>query len=492
VAVDLLDADDLDEAYLALLREVEADGAEVARHPMGAMGYEDLIQVISDSERASRAAIARGMVAAAELSRRLPTGGWGTAKQARAAGVSQYAVSHLALAMGVSTRSADIRLNEALTLDDQLPRTMAALTAGILGMPAVRVLVGETMLLDAAGTAEVEARVLDHVGGTTVPGLGRLTPTQIAALRLDQVQQVAGFATSAVVRRVTRRAVTQVDADAVRERATAAPLTRTLDLTPSYAGDGMAWLGSFLPEAHAWAAYRRVCAIAERSTDPDDPRTITQVRADVFLDLLIGAHLPQPAGDDPHDPDDPNHDDPGPTGGGPSGHGPRGGPRVPWSGPAGVPINLTVIIDAQGVAEAPGYGPILPDTLRHLTDLATRTSGTVKTIVVDPVTCPGTHPDIDTTGTTTDPHDPPPAMRRAVQLRNPTCVFPGCAITATSCDLDHTIPWPHGPTCPCNLGPLCRRHHRLKTHDPGWHLANHDNGTFTWTTPWQTTYTVMP
>src|SRR5512142_1985307 len=32
-----------------------------------------------------------------------------------------------------------------------------------------------------------------------------------------------------------------------------------------------------------------------------------------------------------------------------------------------------------------------------------------------------------------------------------------------SCDLDHTQPWPAGPTCSCNLSPLCRRHHRMKT-----------------------------
>ncbi|KRB74959.1 hypothetical protein ASE01_16415 [Nocardioides sp. Root190] len=37
-------------------------------------------------------------------------------------------------------------------------------------------------------------------------------------------------------------------------------------------------------------------------------------------------------------------------------------------------------------------------------------------------------------------------------------------ITAVKCDIDHEIPHhTGGPTCPCNLDPLCRRHHRAKT-----------------------------
>jgi hypothetical protein len=71
--------------------------------------------------------------------------------------------------------------------------------------------------------------------------------------------------------------------------------------------------------------------------------------------------------------------------------------------------------------------------------------------------------------------------------------MPGCRRQAIHCDLDHTIPHPRGSTTPANLGPLCRRHHNLKTHH-GWHLANdppdpdtgHTPG-YTWTTPAGTT-----
>ncbi|MCD5352405.1 HNH endonuclease signature motif containing protein [Kineosporia mesophila] len=49
-----------------------------------------------------------------------------------------------------------------------------------------------------------------------------------------------------------------------------------------------------------------------------------------------------------------------------------------------------------------------------------------------------------------------------------TCVHPGCGRDAAQCDVDHAIPFAKGgKSCPCNLVPLCRAHHRLKTHG-GW------------------------
>ncbi|MXG91447.1 HNH endonuclease signature motif containing protein [Nocardioides flavescens] len=68
----------------------------------------------------------------------------------------------------------------------------------------------------------------------------------------------------------------------------------------------------------------------------------------------------------------------------------------------------------------------------------------------------------------TTQHDPRPHQRVQVELQDPTCVFPYCTRPTRSCDLDHRVPFPEGATCPCNLTPLCRHHHRLKTH-AGWH-----------------------
>ncbi|WP_344303906.1 HNH endonuclease signature motif containing protein, partial [Nocardioides bigeumensis] len=56
-------------------------------------------------------------------------------------------------------------------------------------------------------------------------------------------------------------------------------------------------------------------------------------------------------------------------------------------------------------------------------------------------------------------------MALRVALREPTCVFPWCSRPARQCDKDHCTPYAEGgETCDHNLAPLCRRHHRLKTH----------------------------
>ncbi len=80
-------------------------------------------------------------------------------------------------------------------------------------------------------------------------------------------------------------------------------------------------------------------------------------------------------------------------------------------------------------------------------------------------------PVIDVPNTTAvDAYEVPPAMREAMQLREPFEVFPYGATPATRADQDHTIPYtpttaggPPGQTRPGNLGPLNRRHHRAKT-----------------------------
>ncbi len=61
----------------------------------------------------------------------------------------------------------------------------------------------------------------------------------------------------------------------------------------------------------------------------------------------------------------------------------------------------------------------------------------------------------------------PPAMRRAVIVRDKHCRFPGCDRPQTWCDAHHVVHWADGgPTALSNLLLLCRRHHRL-VHQPG-------------------------
>jgi len=91
-------------------------------------------------------------------------------------------------------------------------------------------------------------------------------------------------------------------------------------------------------------------------------------------------------------------------------------------------------------------------------------------------TRPVTHAD-------TDPrYRVPEPMARLIRFRDRHCRFPGCAVNARYCDLDHVQPWPDGPTSPANLMCLCRRHHRLKQ-TPGWTVVLNPDATTTWTDP---------
>jgi hypothetical protein len=84
------------------------------------------------------------------------------------------------------------------------------------------------------------------------------------------------------------------------------------------------------------------------------------------------------------------------------------------------------------------------------------------------------------------------ALRHLVKVRNRTCVFPGCRRPARRCDLDHTTPYDQGgPTCECNLSPLCRKHHQVKQ-EIGWHLVQTRPGTLIWTAPHGRSYIVRP
>jgi len=96
--------------------------------------------------------------------------------------------------------------------------------------------------------------------------------------------------------------------------------------------------------------------------------------------------------------------------------------------------------------------------VRIATPTSTSTPGAAH--VFNPVTA---------TPLSTPKHDPPEQLTELMRISMSRCVFPGCGMPSIRCDLDHRIPYDHadpaagGPTCSCNLQPLCRRHHRLKT-----------------------------
>ncbi len=80
-------------------------------------------------------------------------------------------------------------------------------------------------------------------------------------------------------------------------------------------------------------------------------------------------------------------------------------------------------------------------------------------------------------------YEVPERLAEQTELRDLSCVFPWCTRPARRCDSDHAIPYDAGgTTCSCNIAPLCRRHHRLKTHS-AWDYTVLEPGSFAWTSP---------
>uniref|UniRef100_UPI000B0F2E12 HNH endonuclease signature motif containing protein n=1 Tax=Nocardioides jensenii TaxID=1843 RepID=UPI000B0F2E12 len=82
-----------------------------------------------------------------------------------------------------------------------------------------------------------------------------------------------------------------------------------------------------------------------------------------------------------------------------------------------------------------------------------------------------------------DAYEIPDRLKVQVDAIAKCCVFPYCTRPAQGCDHDHNVPHGQdGATCSCNLAPLCRRHHRLKTLT-AWRYQVLEVGAWVWTSP---------
>ncbi len=72
-------------------------------------------------------------------------------------------------------------------------------------------------------------------------------------------------------------------------------------------------------------------------------------------------------------------------------------------------------------------------------------------------------------------------LRELVFTCAPLCEFPACGAEAENCDAELDLNHPEGPTCSCNLGPCCRRHHRVK--QQGWTKTRQVDSAVRWTSP---------
>jgi hypothetical protein len=91
-----------------------------------------------------------------------------------------------------------------------------------------------------------------------------------------------------------------------------------------------------------------------------------------------------------------------------------------------------------------------------------------------------------------DSYEIPDRHRVVVEERDHTCRAPHCQRKASACDLDHARPHGNGGvTCPCNLVPLCRRHHRAKTFTY-WTYEILAPGLYLWTSKNRRQFLVSP
>ncbi|MFC4140063.1 MULTISPECIES: HNH endonuclease signature motif containing protein [unclassified Microbacterium] len=151
-------------------------------------------------------------------------------------------------------------------------------------------------------------------------------------------------------------------------------------------------------------------------------RTLDQIRADLFTDLLLGADPTVLAG----------------------------------TGLDGVTARIQVTVAAttltgadDRMAQIDGIGPVHPDIAR---ELAGRSSGWARLF-------------LDPTGMTveTDAYTPTDGMRRFLRARDQHCRFPGCRRPAASCEIDHNHDHAlGGATAIDNLAHFCPAHHQLK------------------------------
>lgn len=355
-----------------------------------------------------------------------------------------------------------------------------------------RQVVLEVADLDDADAARVVARVCGKV--------------------LDRLAAGRPAWTSAEVARAARAARLRLCPDSDRAARSRAWAARAVKIYPN--AHGMATLIADLAQVDATRIHRRLSAIGNAlATDlgPGDPRNQDQRRADILVDLLLGATGSAAAGTDGV-----GSADPAPGAGADA----DGTARPGASDATGAGLDATASGPPRGVGDAVGRSALSGPDVQVIIPLASLLG-----LSQDPAMVPGLGPipaDLaralaadgrwhawitdsagQITATGSAGYTPSAAVARAVRAREPHCRMPGCRRAADRCDLDHTIPYPHGTTTVQNLGPLCRRHHNLKTH-LGWRLEPHPEPSegssgsracaiaWQWTTPAGFTHTDHP
>jgi hypothetical protein len=233
--------------------------------------------------------------------------------------------------------------------------------------------------------------------------------------------------------------------------------SRHIGISPLHSGMAEIWGDVRAPDAVAFD--RRLDELAA-TVCPADPRTKAQRRADA-LSALAARATAMPCA--------------------------CGSPDCPAAKQDATVGDVVIHVLAEaatvgGDSTAPGYVP----------GFGGLSAAAVQQLAASAKLRPVVHPK----GTAPEPrYRPSAALADFIRCRDLTCRFPGCDRPAEHADIDHTVPWPLGPTHPSNLKLLCRIHHLLKTFysgPHGWRDWQEPDGTVIWTSPTGHTYTTKP
>ncbi|MDJ1113295.1 HNH endonuclease [Microbacterium dauci] len=346
--------------------------------------------------------------------------------------------------MRVADRTMQRRIDEARTIVEDYPSVVDAWESG-------RIVRGHVLTIVAAGSV-LPPELRGTFADAAIPTCERDTPNRVrpALEMLAQHLHPRSFA----------------------ERHEAAAAGRCVRIVPG--SDGMSELIAKMPTAIAEGIHDRLTQMGRAIIDTrgeraagggltlgidgsdesraeivsTDARTMDQVRADLFADLLLAG---TPALDDTRD-----------TSAGPLGK---------------IRARIQVVIPAHALAgddhdacDLVGRSPIDAAAARQLAAGNSRWERLV------------THP-ITGAVLAVDSYRAPEKMRRYLQARDQHCRFPGCRQAAVRCEVDHNVDHAlGGKTHTCNLCHLCQRHHSMKQFTC-WRVRQLSGGVLEWTSP---------
>jgi hypothetical protein len=336
----------------------------------------------------------------------------------------------VATALRLSPTTAQNRIDVARVLVGHLPNTISALSTGEISVAHATVIARETATAIRNGLSEesifrVEQTALAHAEFHTPGQVASKVKTTIAKLTPEEFEEIV---------------------DRARD-------SRRVSCYPE--ADGMATVIAILPAEDAQTVMKSIEAFILKRNSEDAPDwsilSADMKRADALTYIASQALSSLADEVQPHR----------------------------------RPITISVAIDLPtllGLAENPGqlagYGAIPASVARRLA-----ADGNWQRFVSDPAT--GNLLDFGR-----EKYTPPQELVDYLLARDRVCRFPGCRRTGQSSDIDHAQSWETGgETNPANLGLLCRRHHRMKTHG-GWSLESNPDGSCLWKSPQGKTFFV--